>query len=262
VPKIKRYWPCSHGFNRDPQIQELRRKYADWMGYVWQEMCAIADLNDGEIKGTPEQIGLSLAYISLSNRPRWAADRIAIALQYMVDCGWIEVRTDRVLVVNYAKYHTTQTEKKIPPNDRTTEHPNYKEEQATPPLLISHPPPEKPKVNAQHEEVFRLAKEIAGGDKQRAAELCNFVGKTVREGIKFGDSPEVINDAIIYTFNQLKLKRAKEGPLDNALIWPYLQKTYKFKRTAALQAESERYKREPMQKAGEILNYVMGNKGK
>src|SRR5689334_21818259 len=115
------------------------------------------------------------------------------------------------------------------------------------------------KSGLQTEEVFRLAKELAGNDKGRAKELCNFVGKTVREGTNFGDPVEVINDAILYTLNQLKAKSLKEGkPIDEALLWPYLQQTYKFKRTKALQDESERYKKAPLNKFGDVLDKIQG----
>ena len=63
MAKIKRYFRVSHGFNRDPQIQELRKRYADWMGYVWLEILAIADLNEGVVKGSCDEIAHALAYI-------------------------------------------------------------------------------------------------------------------------------------------------------------------------------------------------------
>jgi len=128
VPRIKRYWPCSHGFNRDPEVQALRRQYGDWMGYVWQELCAIGDLNDGEVKGTFDQIGLSLAYVSLLNRPSLAAKRITNALHFMVNCGWIERRLDSVLILNHRKYHASQYTEKVPPNDPND--PNERSEQS------------------------------------------------------------------------------------------------------------------------------------
>jgi len=257
MPKIKRYWPCSHGFNRDPEVQELRRRYADWMGYVWQEMCAIGDLNDGEIRGTPEQIASSLAYISLLKRPTFAAKCVLNALGFMVKCGWIEIQTDHVLIVNHAKYHTTRTDKKVPPTIRPSEQPTNKIEETA--MLPMEATTRQSKSGLQTEEVFRLAKELAGNDKRRAKELCNFVGKTVREGTNFGDPVEVINDAILYTLNQLKAKSLKEGkPIDEALLWPYLQQTYKFKRTKALQDESERYKKAPLNKFGDVLDKIQG----
>lgn len=129
MSKIKRYWPCSHGFNRDPEIQELRRKYADWMGYVWQEMCAIADLNDGEIMGTPEQISASLSYISLLKRPSLAAKCVLNALGFMEKCGWINIQTDRVLILKYAEYHNTAARKKLPPNNQPSEQPTILKDQ-------------------------------------------------------------------------------------------------------------------------------------
>jgi len=124
VPNIKRYGPLAHGFNRDPQVRELRKKYADWMGYVWQELTLIADLNGGVVTGTPEQIGESLAYISLTKRPSLSAKCITNALGFMEKCGWIAVQTDRVLVLNYLKYHPKETVKKVPTNEQTNEQTN------------------------------------------------------------------------------------------------------------------------------------------
>jgi hypothetical protein len=112
MPRRKQWAPLAHGFNRDPQVRELRKTYSDWMALVWLELVSIADMNDGEVKGTVEHIAESLAYISMTNRPRFASNRITNALRFMSNCGWIQIQTDRVLVVNYVKYHPLRYDKK------------------------------------------------------------------------------------------------------------------------------------------------------
>jgi len=108
MPKIKRWYPVSHSFNRDPEIQQLRQTYGDWMGYVWQEMCSIGDLNEGEIKGEVASIAASMSYISLTKRPSLSAKRITSAITFMEQCGWIKIQTDHILILNYWKYHRTR----------------------------------------------------------------------------------------------------------------------------------------------------------
>ena len=75
------------------------------MGYVWLEMLSEADKNDGRIKGNRESIARGLTFVSLANRPRSTIKHILIAIQLMVEYGWIEERTDHLLVRNYLNYH-------------------------------------------------------------------------------------------------------------------------------------------------------------
>ena len=108
MPRIKWWHPISQDFNRDPQVRELRKKYDDWMALVWIEMLSIGSRNDGRIPGKPEQIAECLAHVSMMNRPRLAAERITNAMQFMADCGWIELRSDAVLILNYMKYNSSR----------------------------------------------------------------------------------------------------------------------------------------------------------
>lgn len=119
MPRIKRFGPLAHGFNRDPEVRELRRNFADWMGYVWLEMCLIADLNGGEIRGTADEIAESLSYISLRKRPSLSAKLIRNALSFMQVCGWIRIETNMVLVLKYLKYHPNESGLAVPTNERT-----------------------------------------------------------------------------------------------------------------------------------------------
>ena len=118
MPRIKRWAPISHDINRDPEFQDLRRQHGDWLGLVWLEMLFIADRNDGEVKGTWEQIASTMAPLSLGNRPTTASKRIMNALAFMEECGWIETRTDHVLVTKYAEYHKTRGKNKSHAEDK------------------------------------------------------------------------------------------------------------------------------------------------
>lgn len=114
MPRIRRYYPASHALNRDPEFLTLRTRFADWMGYVWHEMLAWGDHTEGELKGETASIALSLSSVSLSKRPQSAAKLILKAFIYMEDCGWIRVETNRVLILNHAKFHNSQDVNKIP----------------------------------------------------------------------------------------------------------------------------------------------------
>ena len=107
MPRIKWWHPVSQDFNRDPQVRELRKKHNDWMALVWIEMLSIGSRNDGRISGKPEQIAECLSHVSMMNRPRLAAERIINAMQFMAECGWIELRSDAVLILNYMKYNSS-----------------------------------------------------------------------------------------------------------------------------------------------------------
>ena len=89
MPRIRRWHPVSHDFNRDPEIRELRRQFGDWLALVWVEMLAIADRNDGFIKGTPERLAESLAHISFNAYPKRAAKTCRRAFEFMEKSGWI-----------------------------------------------------------------------------------------------------------------------------------------------------------------------------
>jgi hypothetical protein len=114
VPRIKRWHPISHDFNRDPQIIEARKKYGDWIGYAWQECLSIADRNDGIVPGTLDQIAGILAPISLQSYLKSAANRVRIFLESALNWGWIRVESDHIVIVNYGKYHRTQEQKPAP----------------------------------------------------------------------------------------------------------------------------------------------------
>lgn len=181
MPRIKRWFPVSHNFNRDPEVRELRRLYADWMALVWAEMCSISDQNEGEILGKPEQIADSLSYISMRNRPSLASKLIQNSFTFMAEHGWIRVETDRILVLNYGKYHIVREPKETPPGNRIASLPSEPSE----PSLTNNPP--NPQPNPK-KKPLDLPAELLNGfdefwdlypkkvDKREAAELWAKVG--------------------------------------------------------------------------------------
>lgn len=112
MEKHLRFYPASHALNRDPQFIALRKKTRDWMGYIWHEMLAWGDRTGGELKGKPEQIADTLAPNSLQKYLKPAADSIRNAFKLMEEYGWIQIETDRILIVNHAKFHRKRKSKK------------------------------------------------------------------------------------------------------------------------------------------------------
>lgn len=114
MPKIRTWHRIVHDFNRDPEIQVLRKRFPEWMGYVWLEMLAVADRKGGKLKGELNAIAESLAHVSLSKRPQLAAKHIVIAFAYMSDCGWIELQTDGILVLKYGEFRGSREQIQTP----------------------------------------------------------------------------------------------------------------------------------------------------
>ncbi len=112
MAKYNRHHPVSHTLLRDPEFIVLRRRYADWMGYVWLDMLAWGDRTEGKLKGELREICLGLASNSLKNYLKPAADLVENALRYMEECGWIIINSDHILIVKYAEYHRSQEAKK------------------------------------------------------------------------------------------------------------------------------------------------------
>lgn len=214
MPRIKRWGPFAHGFNRDPQVRELRRQFGDWMGFVWLELCAIGDLNGGIVKGTPEQIGESLAYISMSKRPSLSAKQVTNALQFMLKCGWIAIQTDYVLIVNHLKYHPFENSNAIPPNDRTTERPNLKNEKPATPEPSAHPQKEEPKK--LDPAIKAIADPIYRSDPGKYLKLIVW--------IKDKEKRDYPGEVIVSALNEFWTHEQKSKVKD---WWPYLEKIFR-----------------------------------
>lgn len=108
MPKITRYHPVNHDFNRDPEIVQARKNFGDWIGYAWLECLSIGDRNKGIVPGTIDQIADRLAPNSLQKYHKRAADCAKNFLRYAEELGWIRVKTDYILILKYGNYHRTR----------------------------------------------------------------------------------------------------------------------------------------------------------
>ena len=104
MPRIRTWHRVAHDFNRDPEVRELRRRYGDWMGYVWLEMLSIADRHDGRIKGETSSISEAIVHTTLKKYEGKASQTIEKAFGFMVEKGWISIEKDHFQVLKYANY--------------------------------------------------------------------------------------------------------------------------------------------------------------
>lgn len=154
MPRIRRWHPIAHDFNRDPEVIELRKRFGDWVALAWQEILSVADRNEGQFKGKPQTIAAALSPVSLSKRPTLSEKTLIKAFQYMEQCGWIEIKSDHFLVPNYMNFRPSEARKKHFQERR-------REANDTPPFLPSlpslngfvllwslHPGPKGPKRDA------------------------------------------------------------------------------------------------------------------
>jgi hypothetical protein len=120
MPRVKRWSPISHDFNRDPEVITMRQRFGDWTALAWQEILHEGDRNEGVVKGNIEQIAFRLALISLQKYHKPAADCAQNMLKYVTECGWISVELDHIQITNHLKYHRTREPNKFPSEpDRT-----------------------------------------------------------------------------------------------------------------------------------------------
>lgn len=125
MPRIRRWHPVSHDFNRDPEVQELRRRFGDWAGFMWLELLSVADKNMGLVKGEPEIIARSMAFVcvtpaqdvldscpkSARRLSKWSPIRARKVLDWMVERSWLVPVTCGFLVSKYAEYHRQREHK-------------------------------------------------------------------------------------------------------------------------------------------------------
>lgn len=195
MPRIRRWHPVSHDFVRDPEVQELRRRFGDWAGMLWLEMLSIADRNDGNIKGDPmilarwsKIVWVDVAqevYDEMTESERrlckWSALRARKVFDWMMEKAWI-VRTESGFFVrNYAEYHRKREHKQ-----------SHKGTQEVPSFLPSYP-----SVTNKKE----LAGDSAPATKVRTKKPPDPRVKTVIDAwhhafsAKFGKPPPVGNGA-------------------------------------------------------------------
>lgn len=145
MPRIRRFHPLSHDFNRDPEVIDCRKRFGDWIALAWQECLSIGDRNDGIVRGTIEQIADILAPISLQKYHKYAANSAQTFLKHVANLGWIRIEPTHIVILNHWKYHRTQEQKPAPSEPDQTEPDLIKNKNKHPtvPRLESKPwPPE------------------------------------------------------------------------------------------------------------------------
>lgn len=124
MPRIKRWFPVSHDFNRDPEVIELRQTFGDWMAFVWQEMLSISDRNEGKIRGSPDFIAASFTWLWNTNSKRynteWKRNKIRMAFEWMSNKHWIGIESDSIRILNHLEYHRSEVRKHVPPRPDPT----------------------------------------------------------------------------------------------------------------------------------------------
>lgn len=258
----RKHWaPLAHGFNRDPQVRELRQKYGDWMALIWLELIAIGDLNDGVVKGEAGQIADSLAYISMRNRPSLASKSIRNALGFMQVSGWIRIETDRVLIVNHAKYKVSRDTNYVPTYLPDLPTRPIKTDGAKAPPVDNSKKEGKPdseskayETPTERAELTDYAKRIAGADVNQVHTLLKWVGSMLAYGRNHGEPVErtvAVSRATLRAFEKQKAK----GRILNA--WGLLSHIYDGERTRYIQeVESQQHKKGAIN--GAVLELVKG----
>jgi hypothetical protein len=105
MPKIRRWHPTSHDFNRDPQIITLRKDFGDWAALAWLECLSIADRNDGLVPGTLDEIASRLAPVSLQMYHRRAQNAARTMLERFTDNSWTREEPGGIRILKYWEYH-------------------------------------------------------------------------------------------------------------------------------------------------------------
>ena len=171
MPRIKRWFPVSHDFNRDPQVIELRKEFGDWSALAWLELLSIADRNSGTVPGTVDQIAHVLTPITLAKYQGKATKRVRNLLETVEKLGWIECETGSIQIVNYAKYHRTPEQYRVPSEpDRTRPEPIPKKESRAD---VPKEPTKKPKeldarIKVWADKIYRI-------DRARYARLIVWI---------------------------------------------------------------------------------------
>ena len=133
MPRIKRWFPVSHDFNRDPDIRVMIRQCGERSLRVWLEILSIADRNDGLVPGESEGLLTALGGASEAS-PR----TVRATLDYAQSHAWLA--SDPTLrVVNYGKYHRIEERKPIPSGSANRSPPNLTKPDLTRPKKIKIP---------------------------------------------------------------------------------------------------------------------------
>lgn len=129
VPRIKRWFPVSHDINADPEVLELTDRFGLAGLKIWLQLLSIGDRNDGEVRGQIEYICQSLLFCFASNSRRygtkWRLNRCQMVLEWMRNKGWIETKSNLILISNHANYHKTRGPNKVPSEPSEPSEPSY-----------------------------------------------------------------------------------------------------------------------------------------
>lgn len=138
MPRIRRWFHVSHDINSDPEVWELTDTFGDWFIRVWLQMLSIGDRNNFRIRGDRRWIEVGLSTLWKSNSKRynheWRRNRVSMALDWMVNKGWIKFESDGILICNQRKYNPSREAKEIPRGKSV----------ASPPILSSPSFPSSP----------------------------------------------------------------------------------------------------------------------
>lgn len=109
MARYKRYFPVSHDFNRDPEIQELRDEFGDGAVFVWLEILSILDRHENQLKMSNSL----LRTLSQIARKRFVTTLKVV--NKLVTNGWLTPNKPFVKDLqityaspNYAEYHRTR----------------------------------------------------------------------------------------------------------------------------------------------------------
>ncbi len=223
---------------------------------VWLEILSIGDRADGLVDCM--SVGAQLRLTSASETKKKTVSGVVEWLHNHDCLVSMEGQNHISQIVNYAEYHRTWEQKKIPSKNKACSSPNltrpnqtYKEEKKKPEAVDNSK--EELKV------IFDLVKTLAGGSTHRLTDIRNWIGKTIRESQEGVDKakPELTRQFILQSMQSLK--KLGVGNLDREGIFAYLTGAFKKIRTETLQKESEKYKQGGIENAGEILRRMKGD---
>jgi hypothetical protein len=187
MPKIRRYFPVTHDINSDPEMWELRDNLGDRAGFVWLEMLAIADRNEGRVGPNS---GSTL--VAVSSKCRTTKAKVSSVLDYAQVKGWINLGAD-ILIAKFWEYHRRREPIKNPHGNgigsllpsEPSEPPNLKD--TAPPAYLLKKEREKKLVQIQAE-----LKQIV----DRRPDLAKVVGRWIEHAVRMKVPHSVIIETL------------------------------------------------------------------
>jgi len=124
VPRIRRWHPVSHDLIKDREFLALLDLHPR-LGYMWLEMLAEADKNEGRVTGSMEEIAHGFGRLINPLFPWKGRHWTRVGLEYMVGRGWVEVRQRvsregveveqrHLYVRNYLEFHPRREQASSP----------------------------------------------------------------------------------------------------------------------------------------------------